>query len=104
MARRSFILLIVCSLGRAYGRRRVFAGPHRRTAIDLSSPTARAARGSRPEADSELRKLGEGACDAYHLRAEVNRHRARLDPDDPTDPVGVVRDQLAELELFDDRL
>src|SRR5215217_788618 len=78
MARRSSILLIVCS-------------------------PARSVR-SRPEVDSELRQLRERARDADHLGTEVNRHRAGLHPDDPADAVGVVRDELADLELLDDRL
>ena len=46
----------------------------------------------------------KGARDAHRLRAEVDRDRARFRPDDATHAVRVVIDQVAALELLDDRL
>src|SRR5512145_2068112 len=48
--------------------------------------------------------LVKGARDAHRLRAEVDRDRARFRPDDATHAVRVVIDQVAALELLDDRL
>jgi hypothetical protein len=52
----------------------------------------------------EERHLVKGARDAHSQRAEVDRDRVRFHPDDATHAVLVVIDQVAAIELLDDRL
>ena len=49
----------------------------------------------------ELGHLAEGCGDPDLRTAEVHRHPTGVDPDDPTQPVGVVRHPVVERELLD---